>query len=501
MIYVYLVVLGLYLFLFIVSWGEDISSYQNRQEKKSYPGEGLFLKAAAWCIRLKERLPGHSDGKNADRMYKNRMMKSRLGKNLKLLHPDRAEAFQVSAFYMKQYSLALFVLFAGTLFSLCAAFGGRSEKNVRDGVYIDRNAYGEGEIEVSLFAQIEGEEGREISYTIEEQKYGPEESIRLFREAAALLPEKILGENTSLDAVREDLELVTAIEGYPFAISWESSSYSRIHTDGVVCNDDLREAEVVTLKAYFRYEDMEFEEVFPVQVEPPVWSEEEMQLKHIEESLSEQDRLSRMDSTMILPDQIESKNVIWKEVMQDSSGYFFFLMCAAAVCVFLAQNKEVEQNLEKRSSELLLDYPEIVNKLTLYMGAGMTVRSAFQKMGEDYKKQKISNRKRYVYEEILLLCHELQSGISETEAYAHLGKRCRLQPYMKLSALLSQNLRKGSNDLLRMLHQETAYAFEERKNAAKKAGEEAGTKLLLPMMMMLCIVMVLIMVPAYFSFI
>ena len=43
-------------------------------------------------------------------------------------------------------------------------------------------------------------------------------------------------------------------------------------------------------------------------------------------------------------------------------------------------------------------------------------------------------------------------------------------------------------------------AFEKQKNMARKLGEEAGTKLLLPMMLMLGIVMVLIIVPAYFSF-
>lgn len=156
--------------------------------------------------------------------------------------------------------------------------------------------------------------------------------------------------------------------------------------------------------------------------------------------------------------------------------------------------------MEKRKKELLSDYSEVVSKLTLYMGAGMTIRRAFFKMGEDYKRKEALSRKRYVYEEILLLVNELQSGVSETEAYEHLGKRCQLQPYMKLSALLSQNLRKGSNDLLLMLRQEAAGAFEERKNTAKKLGEEAGTKLLMPMMMMLCIVMVIIMFPAFRSF-
>ena len=48
--------------------------------------------------------------------------------------------------------------------------------------------------------------------------------------------------------------------------------------------------------------------------------------------------------------------------------------------------------------------------------------------------------------------------------------------------------------------QEAGNAFEERKNMARRLGEEAGTKLLLPMMMMLGIVMMLIIIPAYFSF-
>ena len=42
--------------------------------------------------------------------------------------------------------------------------------------------------------------------------------------------------------------------------------------------------------------------------------------------------------------------------------------------------------------------------------------------------------------------------------------------------------------------------MEQRKNLAKRLGEEAGTKLLLPMMLMLSIIMVLIIVPALVKF-
>ena len=50
-----------------------------------------------------------------------------------------------------------------------------------------------------------------------------------------------------------------------------------------------------------------------------------------------------------------------------------------------------------------------------------------------------------------------------------------------------------------MLDDDVADAFEERKNLAKKQGEEAGTKLLLPMFMLLAIVMVIVVVPAFMS--
>ena len=51
-----------------------------------------------------------------------------------------------------------------------------------------------------------------------------------------------------------------------------------------------------------------------------------------------------------------------------------------------------------------------------------------------------------------------------------------------------------------MLKIETQDAFEERKNQAKRYGEEAGTKLLIPMIMILLVVMVIIMYPALVNF-
>jgi len=50
---------------------------------------------------------------------------------------------------------------------------------------------------------------------------------------------------------------------------------------------------------------------------------------------------------------------------------------------------------------------------------------------------------------------------------------------------------------LGQLRQEVYLALEEKKMTIRKAGEEAGTKLLMPMMLMLVMVMVLILLPAF----
>jgi len=43
-------------------------------------------------------------------------------------------------------------------------------------------------------------------------------------------------------------------------------------------------------------------------------------------------------------------------------------------------------------------------------------------------------------------------------------------------------------------------AFEQRKHQARRLGEEAGTKLLLPLFILLSVVMVMIAVPALMEF-
>ena len=483
MIYIYIAILGAYVLLFFLSLKED--------------GKNPFQKMAAYLVHKRERLSHSAAGRRHD--WKKDMSRRQLEEKLKTLMPTASASAEVREYYRSRYSTIITVMFAGVLICFAAWWSARSNSLLVDGSYIWRNSYGKGNVPIKLRAQIEGEDQEIFQYTVEERKYTEEEAETLYQAVVQDLPEIIHGQNDRLDDVRYDLDLVTHIDGYPFELSWESSSYALVNTDGTVDNAKLEEGVVVMLTAHFKYEEWSWDHQMYVQVNPVVYTYKEMLRSRIEELLHIQEERTKNEETMVLPDNIDSEPIIWREIIRDSSGYLLLLVLTAIGFLYWGSGRELDRKLEQRKRELMMDYPEIVNKLSLYMGAGMTIRNAFTKMGEDYKKQQ-KERRRYVYEEILIACNELQSGRSESEVYDHFGRRCQVPAYMKLSTLLSQNIRKGSNDLLLMLRQEADNAFAERKNMAKKLGEEAGTKLLLPMMMMLCIVMVIIMIPAYFSF-
>ena len=204
---------------------------------------------------------------------------------------------------------------------------------------------------------------------------------------------------------------------------------------------------------------------------------------------------------MVLPTTINGSVIRWTEVKEESSGLIFLLVLAAGTAAVFSTDRELHRQILKRDRQLALDYPLIISKMTLFLGAGMSIRNIFYRLGEDYQeKRRKGGEKRYVYEEILLVCRELDSGISEGAAYADFGRHCHSRQYSKLSALLAANQTKGNSALLKALQEEADRSFEERRGIARQMGEEAGTKLLLPMMLMLGVTLVIIMIPAYFSF-
>ena len=163
------------------------------------------------------------------------------------------------------------------------------------------------------------------------------------------------------------------------------------------------------------------------------------------------------------------------------------------------QNRGIE--LDKKRQQLLSDYPNVISYLVLLLNAGMSMRAAFARLSLDYKKSLDRGGKvREGYEVIARASAEMEKGVSEIDAYMHIGQNMPEIRYKTFSTLLVQNMRKGSRELTAILEREASEAFEERKKQARILGEQAGTKLMFPMLLMLGLVLVILMVPAYLSF-
>lgn len=228
-------------------------------------------------------------------------------------------------------------------------------------------------------------------------------------------------------------------------------------------------------------------------------SEEQQREKELQDMIVQYNQKKNDPRYYYLPDEWKGKHLEWQQPKDTTGSLISGLGLIAAAALVIAKKREEQTVQIKRREQMLMDYPGLIMKFTLLVQAGLTARKAFQKIALDYGKRE-DGSKRAAYEEIRIACYEMDSGISEAEAYRRFGERCGQVKYKTLSTLLIQNLQKGSRYLSDLLEKEAVEAWEERKRKARVLGEAAATKLLLPMILMLLVVMAVIMLPAGLSF-
>lgn len=415
--------------------------------------------------------------------------------DLAQLHPGESRGYLKTDYYVKKTALSLAVVFAGTLLCGAVRLGAQGEVILGEDGRVPRGSYGEGAFEITVAADYEGREII-VQVPVEYRKLSREETEKLLDELMEKLPQLILRNNESLESVSGNLNLEQHYEGYPFSVEWNSSNLRVINMNGDVYPESVPQQ--VTLLALLTYEEYSGEKEITVTVTQPKLSAEEQMYRELERLVLEAEETSREQESFQLPEKFRGETLEWSQVTEDSSLALWTAAIAVAAAVYLFSDKDLHERLEKRRKAMRREYPELVHKLVLFVGAGMTIRGAFQKMAGDYTaKRKEGGAPSPTYEELLYTCRELYSGISEGAAYEHFGRRTGLQEYIRLSTLLTQNLKRGNSMLLDRLREEADRAAEERLQQSRKLGEEAGTKLLIPMVMMLAVIMVMIMIPAF----
>lgn len=421
----------------------------------------------------------------------------KLKEKIRLIHPvNENELMNMVEQYRKEQILLLVQGFF-TLVFLCILFAFLLFLP-KQPVKIERNSYGEGEKNESVYTNQKDP----IDFTVQEREYSKSELNEVFQDNFMWVKQRMLKENSAASEVRSDLNFLTEVPG-GFKAEWISENPDVIREDGSVENEDWEkdQSELVAVQLLLSYRDEIRGQKLYFHVRGPILTAEEKLRKKIRNVIQTEEEKTRTKESFSLPLSVEGIELSQNSPVRQMGGIVVIVVMILVLSFYQKQNR-LKEKLKQRKTQILEDYPRLVSQLVLYLGAGMNLKSAFEKLAEEYKDNRKEGRVkfRYAYEELCVLSNEMRTGMPEKRAYELYGERIGEGCYTKLMALLIQNLQKGNVGLLRALSEEEEAAFQKRISQAGKLGEETGTKLLFPMVVLLIIVMVIVMFPAVLQF-
>ena len=399
-----------------------------------------------------------------------------------------------------KWRVQILCILGSILLFLAATFLAAPETDLAQGRLLPRDSYGGRTETYSIIVDGLSEEPVRLDIPVAPRVYREDEIENVFEACMEVLTASIPGENASTAEIVTDLELPSSLPQYGVRASWISSEPALLSSYGEVCNDDLLSPEEVQLSVHLT--DAEglhsADYVIPLTILPARFSEEEQTKRSFLRFLAGEDAGQASGESFSLPPEYQGKTLTYRQEPKENYYVLLVLGPLLAVLFFLRERQNAGNEARDRRTQMLLDYPEIISKLMVFIGAGMTIRLAWGAIVSDYEAD--GGPKRWAYEEMIRAYDQLRTGANEGKVYRDFGRACGLRQYMKLSGLLEQNRKTGLAGIRNILAAEMAIAWEDRKNTARRLGEEAGTKLLGPLFIMLVIIMIMIIVPALLSF-
>lgn len=403
----------------------------------------------------------------------------------------------------KEYQQMLGIVMISAVVGILYGAGSMGTTVLKEGHFLERRENGKGSYEETLELEIEGyEDSRKYEVVVPEQHLSETEQQEYLAAAVEEIQVDFPGDNESVNCIREKVAIRDVYQDGKVSAAWTFDKYKTVNYDGEVVAEDLPEdGELVKAVVVLSCEEAERTEEFYFRVFPAEREAEDEIIWQIGKELEGQEP-EKAEPYIELPQEMDGHRLNWREETDRTPEKLLFFGGVLAVFVPLIKQSRQQEEQKKRVRLLELEYPDMVSKIALLLGAGMTLQGAIRKIALNYsgKREQRLVEEQPAYEELLVVCREIENGIGEGAAYERFGKRCERAEYRKLGNLLAQNLRKGSSGIMALLEEEAERAFEERKGAARRYGEEAGTKLLFPMMLMLGLVMIVLMVPAVLAF-
>lgn len=385
---------------------------------------------------------------------------------------------------------------AYVLVFLIAVYADVQGGNLAESEVIYREEIGGESVDVDLIVNVEDVlKDYDVSIEVEPRQVTEEEAERYFTNVM----EEI---EADFSNIQNQIPMKDSYENGVVEAEWSFSPAGIIGAGGEISTEEVPEEGVLVTANVILHCGM-YETVyrFPFRLEKPeMTAQEQVEMELSAWIANEQEQEGT--NTFQLPKELAGYAVEWSEKKEFLSLKILFLEGVSVVLLIVAKRKEREEEEKKQRRQRELLYPELLNQLLILLEAGMTTRQAWHRIAYQYKekqkKQLVEDSE--VYAAVLQLDRRLSEGENEKTAYESFAKQMDSMCYRRLVRLLVNNLEKGSKDICQQLGLEAKQAYDQRILLAKKLGEEASTKMLIPMMLMMVLVMVIVMAPAIMGF-
>lgn len=390
-------------------------------------------------------------------------------RQLKYLYPEVPE----EKLYQEYRTRLAAQVFMGLLLSsiFLTAMGGTKQSAQMH--TLPRPAYGEKDQTQTMLVSAEGEEAQ-IRVKVPQKEVDSRQAEENIESAIRQLEEYVQG--------MEQLQLPVKIGDV--TIQYEDTDEVRIREDGSIRligeeSGPFRITALLSCGPYHTSHDLDF--TVPE-------AEEASFARQVQEALQ---GAELTEEALILPSVLGQKQLSWYLSEKESEGRSGILFAGLLpVILTLVRRLELRQQEKKKKRQMEQGYPVMIQKLTVYLGAGLSIQNAWERIAES------GNRRDPLIMEMNAAKVQMSNGMPQQEALRQFGRRVQDPQLRRLANMLYRNLRRGDEFLLERLKEMNSEAWEEHKKRVRIQSEEAETKMLVPMILMLTVILMIILTPA-----
>ncbi len=424
-----------------------------------------------------------------------------LNKN-RIIHPE-AEAIRVTDEIIEKGITKLYIGITFILIFILSAAPKVKDNNQNIEIKnnkIEKNNFSKGNKEGYIEAEIaSGKYKQKGIYKVSVGEKEPTDVEIVDRLMEIMTPLLILGKEQTLDKVTHKLNLETN-NAYNAVIQWKTdSTHVDINTGEVTRPPKGKGNQTCVISVSISKNDIKKNKSFKLTV---IEDTKNLNEQNIDEAYRKLDvQMQRINKNkdnsqyVSLPQSIGNSKVNWNEYnpkvkTKDDRLGILILGILLIFYIIYKEYAKLDELIKKRSQEIEIEFCEFLSKFILLMDAGMNIRTALDRIADSNSNQGC------LKQELKKLRSEINSGVYEVEAYHNFTKRCNSLYINKFVSHIVQGLKKGQSGLTHSLKEVLDECFENRKRIARKRGEEASTKLIMPMIIVFLAIMLLILYPA-----